>query len=105
MIDNSVKYRPINRLLVANRGEIAVRIIRTAREMGITDIICVGDGAEIAAAAMEKLEIKTSYPTATVLRQNAYGTAVCGLEAFREGKAVNEAELLPIYLRDFGDGK
>lgn len=38
MIDNSVKYRPINRLLVANRGEIAVRIIRTAREMGITTI-------------------------------------------------------------------
>ena len=76
-----------------------------AREMGITDIICVGDGAEIAAAAMNKLEIKTSYPTATVLRQNAYGTAVCGLEAYREGKAVNETELLPIYLRDFGDGK
>lgn len=38
MIDNSVKYRPINRLLVANRGEIAVRIINTAREMGITTI-------------------------------------------------------------------
>jgi len=38
MIDNSVKYRPIQRLLVANRGEIAVRIIRTAKEMGITTI-------------------------------------------------------------------
>ena len=38
MIDNSVKYRPIRRLLIANRGEIAVRIIRTAREMGITTI-------------------------------------------------------------------
>lgn len=38
MIDKSVKYRPINRLLIANRGEIAVRIIRTAREMGITTI-------------------------------------------------------------------
>ena len=38
MIEDSVKYRSINRLLVANRGEIAVRIIRTAKEMGITTI-------------------------------------------------------------------
>lgn len=38
MINKSVKYRPIYRLLIANRGEIAVRIIRTAKEMGITTI-------------------------------------------------------------------
>ena len=38
MIDNSVIYRPIRRLLIANRGEIAVRIIRTAKKMGITTI-------------------------------------------------------------------
>lgn len=31
-------YRPIKRLLIANRGEIAVRIIRTAREMGISTV-------------------------------------------------------------------
>jgi acetyl/propionyl-CoA carboxylase alpha subunit len=30
--------RPIRRLLVANRGEIAVRIQRTAQRMGITTI-------------------------------------------------------------------
>ena len=38
MSNSSVIYRPINRLLIANRGEIAVRIIRTARDMGITTI-------------------------------------------------------------------
>jgi len=71
--------------------------------LGIQSIICVGDGAEIAAKAMEKAGIKASYPTATLLRQNAYGTALCGLEEFREGRAVSEGELLPIYLRGFGN--
>ena len=74
-----------------------------AKALGVTEVLCVGDGAEIAARAMENAGIKTSYPTATLLRQNAYGTAICGLEAFREGKVVSEGELLPIYLRDFGN--
>src|SRR5690554_2160234 len=38
MVNNSVKHHSIQRLLVANRGEIAVRIIRTAKKMGITTI-------------------------------------------------------------------
>ena len=91
--------------LCADTADSADAAAALAKEMGITDIICVGDGAEIAANAMNNADIKTSYPTATILRQNAYGTALCGLEAFKAGEAVAESELLPIYLRDFGDGK
>ena len=42
MADVSIK--PITRLLVANRGEIACRIIRTAREMGIATVAVYADG-------------------------------------------------------------
>ena len=34
---------PIRRILIANRGEIAVRIIRTARALGIETILAVSD--------------------------------------------------------------
>jgi acetyl/propionyl-CoA carboxylase alpha subunit len=38
MTNINIPYRPIRRLLIANRGEIAVRIHRTAQRMGITTI-------------------------------------------------------------------
>ncbi len=39
-----VMLRPIRRLLIANRGEIARRIIRTARRMGIETVAVYADG-------------------------------------------------------------
>jgi acetyl-CoA/propionyl-CoA carboxylase biotin carboxyl carrier protein len=40
--------RSIRRLLIANRGEIALRIMRACREMGIVSIAVFGDGEESA---------------------------------------------------------
>lgn len=40
----NVNSKPINRLLVANRGEIARRIFRTAKEMGIQTVAVYADG-------------------------------------------------------------
>ena len=39
-----VNIKPITRLLVANRGEIARRIFRTAHEMGIATVAIYADG-------------------------------------------------------------
>lgn len=36
-------HTPIKRLLIANRGEIAVRIIKTARRLGIHTIVLYSD--------------------------------------------------------------
>ena len=41
-----MQTREIRRLLIANRGEIALRIMRTAHEMGIETIAVYGDGEE-----------------------------------------------------------
>jgi acetyl-CoA/propionyl-CoA carboxylase biotin carboxyl carrier protein len=41
-----METREIRRLLIANRGEIALRIMRTAHEMGIETVAIYGDGEE-----------------------------------------------------------
>lgn len=41
---SSTQIRPITRLLIANRGEIARRIIRSAQQMGIATVAIYADG-------------------------------------------------------------
>lgn len=42
-VDASIPRRPIGRLLIANRGEIACRIIRSARKLGIETVAVFSD--------------------------------------------------------------
>lgn len=42
-IDSNVSQKRIHRLLIANRGEIACRIIRTARCLGIETVAVFSD--------------------------------------------------------------
>jgi len=89
--------------LTDDAADSAAEAAKRAISLGITDIICVGDGAEIAHSAMTEAGITAKYPSAPLLRQHAYGVAVCGLRMYNEGKTVTAEELMPISLRGFGD--
>ncbi len=62
---------PISKLLVANRGEIALRVLRTAREMDIATVAVFSDpdaGAPFVAAADEAVRLPGANPAETYLR-------------------------------------
>jgi acetyl-CoA carboxylase biotin carboxylase subunit len=67
----TVKPRPIRRLLIANRGEIAVRIARACEELGITSIAAASEAdaeARHVRAADEKVIIGGPAPRDSYLR-------------------------------------
>ena len=66
--------RPIRRLLVANRGEIAVRVMRACRERGIVPIAVhssIDRGALHVREADEAIEIGGPAPAESYLRVDA----------------------------------
>jgi propionyl-CoA carboxylase alpha chain len=63
----------IEKLLIANRGEIATRIMRTAREMGIATVAVYSDpdeGAPFALLADEAVRLPGALPVETYLRSD-----------------------------------
>ncbi|SMO34015.1 3-methylcrotonyl-CoA carboxylase alpha subunit/acetyl-CoA/propionyl-CoA carboxylase, biotin carboxylase, biotin carboxyl carrier protein/geranyl-CoA carboxylase alpha subunit [Saccharicrinis carchari] len=61
----NTKKPTINRILIANRGEIAVRIIKTARQMGI-ETVAIYTAAEKYARHVENADIKVLLKGSTI---------------------------------------
>ena len=58
--------RSLKRLFVANRGEIAVRVVRACDKLGIESVVAVSDTG---------VTILTSYPAATRLSNEPFVVA------------------------------
>lgn len=81
---------PFSKVLIANRGEIAVRIARTLREMGIGSVAVYSDadqGAPHTRAADEAVHIGPAMPTQSYLDQDRILEAArqTGAEAIHPG--------------------
>jgi propionyl-CoA carboxylase alpha chain len=75
---------PITKLLVANRGEIALRVVRTAREMDVATVAVFSDpdaDAPFVAAADEAVRLPGATPAETYLRGDLIIAAALATEA------------------------
>ncbi len=77
------KSRPIRRVLIANRGEIAVRIIRTLREMDVTSVAVFSEPDR---AALHVLMADEAYPIGPGPSRESYLNVDRVLEAARRAK-------------------
>ncbi len=81
---------PITKLLVANRGEIALRVMRTARAMGIATVAVHSDpdaGEPFVAAADEAVALGGATPGESYLRMDAIlgAASATGADAVHPG--------------------
>lgn len=77
-------HQPISKLLIANRGEIASRIIRTAREMDIATVAIYSDADRFApyvAQADQSVHLPGTAPADTYLRGDLVLAAAAGTGA------------------------
>ncbi|CDO31350.1 ATP-binding protein [Mycolicibacterium porcinum] len=83
-------HQPIGKLLIANRGEIASRIIRTAREMDIATVAIYSDADRFApyvAEADQSVHLPGTAPADTYLRGDLVlaAAAATGADAIHPG--------------------
>jgi acyl-CoA carboxylase subunit alpha len=84
------ELRPITKLLVANRGEIALRVMRTARAMGIATVAVYSEpdaGEPFVAAADEAVALGGATPGQSYLRMEAIlgAASATGADAVHPG--------------------